>query len=224
MPAIELVITLQGEHNKNKKKINVYFTNENWNILENFVHEVDKVRATRFAQEGQGGSINIRLNSQKGLSSKAKLVDDEAFSTLLLKLRPILLNNEDTYFFKVWNILCEQLHTHQVFLDALKEIRQLFQLDRMTKISKFITQDHTPSSPNDVMDWLNSYAYHRDEEKKVRIEKKLGLFGADQNGAPVIVFAITEMSNAIFQLSDFIENLLESRKGEFPILCPNKYL
>jgi len=222
--SIELGITLVGQEKKLNKKICISFSGEDWNALERFVREADKLRATRFAQEGLGGSIAIKFNHKSGVSSKAKAIDDEAFSTLILKARPFLLGNENTNFFRIWKMLSKYLHTYEVFFDHLQEIKAYFQLSRMSKLPKFYNLGEIPDSHQDVMDWLNAYEYHRDEEKRVKIEKKLGLFGTDQNGAPVIAFAITEMVQAIFHLSDFIENLLESKKGEFPITCPDKYI
>lgn len=70
------------------------------------------------------------------------------------------------------------------------------------------------------MDWLNGSQYHRDSDKRDKLEKSLGIFGADQSGAPIVIFALVDMVQAIFGLSDFAETLILSKEGEFEILCP----
>ena len=75
------------------------------------------------------------------------------------------------------------------------------------------------------MDWLNGYEFHRNPDKQEAVEKDLGLLGRDQNGLPVIVFALVDMAQAVLDLDGLVETLIEVESGaRSEMTCPPDYL
>jgi len=219
MPVIKPILV--SECQTHKKVLDVFFEDTEWATLKQYHEEAEALRATRFVQEGQGGSINITLKRNSAVSSKAKTVDFEALSAMLHRARPFLLSDERTYFFKTLNIMKRRTRHSATFSQQLEAIRDQFNLKRMKNFSKIGGGlGGIATAPSEVMDWLNAHQYHRNEDKRVRLETKLGVFGQDQNGAPVVLFALVDMIQAVLNLSDSIENLILASKQEFEITCP----
>lgn len=203
-----------------RKKIQIEFEDTEWAILEAFHAEAERLRASKFVQEGQGGSISINLNSKLGLTTKAKPVDVEALSAMLHRARPFLLNDEQVYFYKVLNLMKRRTREYPAFMETLKAIKGQFDLTRMYKFKIFGSLGNVPTSPKIVMDWLNAHEYHRDPKKRDKLEQSLGAFGKDQSGTPVVLFVLVDMIQAVFNLSDCVENLMEAKSREFELICP----
>jgi len=203
-----------------RKKIQIEFEDTEWAILETFHAEAERLRASKFVQEGQGGSISVNINSKSGLTTKAKPVDVEALSAMLHRARPFLLNDEQVYFYKVLKLMKWRTRDYSAFMETLKAIKAQFELTRMYKFKAFGNLGNIPTSPQVVMDWLNAHEYHRDPKKRDKLGQSLGAFGKDQNGAPVVLFVLVDMIQAVLNLSDCVENLMEAKSREFELICP----
>ncbi len=102
---INIETTLVTNCRTRKKQVQIDFEESEWETIEAFHAEVEQLRATRFAQEGQGGSITVSIDRNSGVSSNAKPVDSEALAAMLHRARPFLLQDEPLYFFKILNVL-----------------------------------------------------------------------------------------------------------------------
>lgn len=103
---------------------------------------------------------------------------------------------------------------HPAFIKQIDEINDLFVLKIMQKKVQLKATGRGILSINTVMDWLNSFEYHQDESKRKIVEKDFGILGAIQNGTPVILFALVDMIQGIFSLSDLVETLILIQNGK----------
>jgi len=143
---------------------------------------------------------------------------------MLLRLRPFVLNKEAYYFHKIKNILKRRLD-HRAFCMHIGLLDDGFSLKSMQCKISFDGQGRSPLSVAMVMDWLNSYEYHRDPNKRKAVEQDLGILGRDQNGLPVILFALVDMIQSILDLDSLVETLMQVESGaRSKIDCPSGFL
>lgn len=186
---------------------------DDWRRLLSFSEEVERLRSTRFVQERMGGQISLSFRAGEGFRSESKAVDSEAVAAMLLRLRPFVLAREEHYFHKVKNLLRRRL-AHRAFREHIDQIDDAFCLKTMSEVVRVSGATRPLLSVEVVMDWLNSYEYHRDKKKRQAIEEDLGLFGKNQNGLPVILFALVDMVEAVLGLGNLVTVLIRIEKGD----------
>jgi len=197
---------------------------EEWDILIQFHQNAELLRNTKFVQNKRGGQIGIECQANGKIKSKEFNLEMDEVWSMLLKLRPFVLQKEKCYFHKIKNLLKRRLE-QPAFRKHLELINDLFLLKRMRKKINLKCGGVEILSTDTVMDWLNSFEYHQDLSKRQKVENHLGIFGVEQNGIPVILFAIVGMIQGIFALSDLVETLMSLQSGEkFEIYCPADFL
>lgn len=216
MPDFKLQLLF--EETKTTELVEISMPEEEWEIIERFQSEVKRLEATRFVQEGLGGSLSLTFHHEKGTSSKADSYDEEATGNMLLRLRPLVLQSEDTYFYKVLRRL-NRYSIHQAMRDHLLDIQKLFELQVVQPFSVFApVLGRPPMKVDEVLSWLNAYEYHRDISKQKASREMLGTFGRDRDGAPAVLFSLVEMIKAIQRLNQYIETLVKFDKSDEPIV------
>lgn len=192
-------------------------------LLEHCHGLIERLRACSFVQNGRGGSISFRFVGTGPPKANYNFHEDE-LSTLLLRIRPFVLQNEDCYFFKITRKLGRRLHAVPAFKNQLKLLNSRFNLVHFNWKTKPGKYDRQLFSRDVVMDWLNAFEYHTEPGKVKNIKLELGAFGEDQDGRPIIVFILVDLVQAILNLGDLIETILRSKNGEIEISCPPEWI
>jgi hypothetical protein len=184
-----------------------------WADFVAFRSEVERLRATKFVQNKRGGHISVSWKLGKPLSVSAPTqYDEEEVLAMLLRLRPFVLEDEEFYFNKIKNRLKRRLQ-HRIFHKHLDLLADGFTLKLMTRKIGLQGQGRPPLSVGVVMDWLNSFEYHRDKKKRQTVEHDLGIFEKDRNGLPIVLIALVDMVQSVLHLSDFVETLEQIVEG-----------
>lgn len=220
---VNLTIILLSTDGSKRESIRCNFPSDEWNAVVNFHADVELLRSTKYVQRERGGTIALSLKAGQSPISKAPTLDSDDVWSMLLKLRPFLLQDEDHYFYSFKKLLERRLHHHPAFLKHLNEIKAHFELQHMQKRVNLHGPGRPPLSKAVVMDWLNATEYHKNSEKRRIVKEDLGIFGDDQNGRPIVLFALTDMIQAILSLGDFAETLLEAADGNNVITCPPEF-
>lgn len=220
----DLKVTLRSIDDTKSAHLAFTIPEEEWALLMSFHREAERLKSTRFVQERQGGQIAVNWSVGQPIRSAAKQVDHEAVGAMLLRLRPFVLENERTFFHRVKKVLKRRLD-HQAFRKHIDLLDDAFSLGALQRRIRVSTERRNPLSVAVVMDWLNAYEYHRDLEKKVAVEHDLGIFGRDQDGLPLILFALTDMIQTVLDLDGLVETLIELQSGaRTEIRCPPDFL
>ena len=185
---------------------------DEWQTIVTFHTEVKRLRSTRFVQNKRGGQISFKFEQGKSATTKPQNIDEDEVGAMLLKLRPFILQKEKLYFHKVKNLLKRNL-IHKSFRKFISDVDKKFTLDIMSKKISVRVNSHQILAVDFVMDWLNSFEYHRDQKKKNSVENTLDFFGQIQNGQPVILFALTDMIQAILDLGKLAQMIIEFENG-----------
>ena len=207
-----LTFTLLSDDASQSDATSYDFPDGEWEGLLRFHGEVERLRSTRFVQNKRGGQIAMKWEVGSALISNANTVDTEEVGAMLLRLRPFVLNDEECYFHSISNLLKRRLehHTFRRHIDLLKERFMLKNLQGRVGLNIGCRKVLSVAV---VMDWLNSYEYHRDSSKKFGVDSDLGFFTEVQNGLPVVLFALVDMIQAILDIDGLVETLMQVESG-----------
>ena len=191
-----------------KEAISFSMPVDEWRRILKFRAEAEKLRKTSFVRNGMGGSISIAFSDNGEIRSNVKPVDEDPTSNMFMKLRPFILNDEDTNFYQIRNILA-RYSKNGPLNEQLKSIKNRFELQQIQNIESFNDFGNHLRTFKSVMDWLNAFEYHRDQEKQKRVMTELGGFGDEQDGRQVVLFSVVEIIAAILMLSDVANGISE---------------
>lgn len=145
------------------------FQAEAWNALNDFLEYAEDLVNTKYVKDGMLAALKIEGHRDSGVKVLTKLPNWEDITVFLHKYRPIGLESENTYFYKICNILAKEL-VHPYFRNMINEEREIYSGKRMQKMIRVQSEDVVLNSEKVLYDWLNSFEYHRDKEKRKFIE------------------------------------------------------
>lgn len=146
--------------------------------LELFVRRVNELNQRSIIQQGNFQKLQLRTRiDQSGWSHKlsdvdGKPVDEEAFRSLLLALRPFILENESIFLTKVFDI-CGRYLADNAPREGFNKAKQWWKSDfqRNRDIIQIFDDDEllTPQMILDV--WINGHYFHNDPKHLERFER-----------------------------------------------------
>ena len=190
---------------------------DDWTRLERFV-EYTRELAQHSRHRSPGGHRFSIITDDAGTRFEAdQMPSDEAIESLMVRLRPFVLQGESTYFFAIVNILSRRLKSEafRAYFETQKAlfigtVWQPFKLVAEASAGTSNAKPHIVNSPETLDLWLNGFIYHRDDEKRQ-------LFKALMRGdAPIEAFsratfiemmlmkarAVLDISNAVYVLRE----------------------
>ena len=197
------------------------FQAEAWNTLNEYLEYTDELLKTKFVQEGMPATLNIQWDQGLGMVVSSKLPNWDDVSAFLHKFRPLGLEKESTYFYRICNILTKEL-THPYFRNMIDEQRDIFSGKRTQSTFKISSNDVILNSEKVLYDWLNSYEYHRDKEKRKFIDSLHEMFPLD--GSKVLFLGLlSDKTQAIYKIAILVRVVLGKQKSlEGQVRLPNK--
>ncbi len=101
------------------------FTDDEWELLEEFFQYAEELIKTNFIQSGNWGQLNIRWDERSNMTVRTDLPDWDEVVVFLHKFRPLLLQDERTNFYKIHNLLAKKLD-HPRFRNLLRQQHRLY--------------------------------------------------------------------------------------------------
>ncbi|MGE3521603.1 MAG: hypothetical protein AB7I96_01965 [Candidatus Dadabacteria bacterium] len=122
----KFTIYLFDEDNNNQKiTFSGEFTDDEWEVLENFMKEARKLFDSEIFPSKLKVNIGINWDEKVGFTDNSSLPSDDAISILLHKIRPFILQKENTYIPKVCNTLRKRISNSRV-VEWINEDRDQF--------------------------------------------------------------------------------------------------
>lgn len=199
---IKLTQTKTGE----ESEISGVFENTEWKTLCNFRNYAQDLIQTKIVQNGMRSSLKVNFDHNDGLSFRADLPPWEDIIVFLHKFRPLGLNSERTYFFKVCNILSKRLN-HPWFNNAINKQRDFFTGKMMQSKIRITSNAVLLNSEKVLNDWLNAYEYHRDETKQQELEQLHKIIPLEISKA-IFVHLLIDKAKAAFKIADLIHIMI----------------
>ncbi len=157
----DLTIRINQTNNIN---LSLQFTDEEYELLNDFVNYANEVFQTNFIKDKNFGKLTIQSNEQNDLHFMAELPNWDDASFFIYKLRPFVLQKERTYFHKVRKLLGLKIDNSDI-KGFLKLQKEMFDGKRLQNF-QILTNETALNTEKTLFDWVNAYEYHRDKDKK----------------------------------------------------------
>jgi hypothetical protein len=151
------------------------FSDKDWERLQDFEQYAEELMRTKFIQSQSAGSLRIESDPESGISFLPELPDWDLVESFLHKFRPILLESEDSSFYKIQSLLAKGI-SHENIRQFIRHQRDLFSGKIQQSGYKITSNEEVLNSEKVLTHWLNAYEYHRDKGKKTFIESLHQMF------------------------------------------------
>jgi ATP/ADP translocase len=207
----ECKLTINLEDSGEEISVSGQFEDDEWTLLEAFVQYAEDLANTKLVQAGVPSSLNLHMGEELRMTVSAQLPAWEDVIVFLHKFRPIGLQSESTYFYKICNLLSRVL-THPFFQGLIKEQRDIYKGKRLQEVYRVRVNDVLLNSEEVLSAWLNSYEYHRDKEKREFIEHLSEVFPLE---ALKVIFLslLAQKAQAILDLAMLVQVVLGKQKS-----------
>ncbi|HEX3131407.1 MAG TPA: hypothetical protein VH394_28980 [Thermoanaerobaculia bacterium] len=188
--------------------VDLEFTDEEWEILEDFAKYAAEMENNSLIKEGIPSALHVNWTLGEGLTVETKLPTDEQIDAMLMKLRPFLLENEQTNFNDVWNIISKATPNQRV-RKHLKALRFLYSGGRLQSLfvagasSNDVPEGKIINSEEMLHLWLNGCRFHKNKDKQKIIDAMHGIMPPESSIA-LFLFLITDKVGAILALKRMI--------------------
>ena len=179
-------------------------------LLEEFTQYADDLYNTDLIQVGGWGELNIEW-SQNSMKVNTKLPQWDNVIVFIHKFRPLLLQNESTNFYKIYNILAKELD-HPHFRNLLNQYREQYSGKTMQSGFRVTHDGVLINSEKILLDWLNAHEYHRNKDKQEYIDSLHRLIPLDASKV-ILLRLLAEKALGVFKLSAFIQVVLGKQKS-----------
>ena len=202
-----------GEHGE-KEVIPISFSDKEYKLFGAFHEKALNLLNLELFQRGIPSRLQVSWDKKLGLKVDAELPKDDDICSLLHRLRPFILQGEDTFFPAISNLLSKNIQNTQV-RGLISEARDVWvgqaissQLQvTMTMVENYKQVEQKILSDEFLIKWLNAYEYHSDIEKKSYIEA-LHKFYPLPATKVLLLGMLIEKVKAISRLNEFIVLIL----------------
>lgn len=183
------------------------FTKEDWERLENFLEYTNDLLDTKLVRDGSPASLRISANAEtNSMQISTTLPDWDDVTVFLHKFRPIGLQTEDTYFYKINSLLGQHLD-HPYFQGMIKRQRDIYSGKKQRRVFQIRANNEVLNSEKVLDAWLNSYEYHRDKEKRKFIDSLHSMMPLDASKV-MFINLLMEKVEAIYNTAGLISVVL----------------
>lgn len=142
-------------------------------MLKFLLDECQNLAKCNLVKSGAKLKVEIEVDaSYRILKTDETLPPKDDLNSLYHILRPVILQKEKTYLPKIINIL--RKHTQNIyFREILNNLQKAFLLKTTIEYIRVRNdQGELISNESNYQNWLNSNEYHRQEDKKQKLEEK----------------------------------------------------
>lgn len=182
------------------------FTDLEWECLGCFLVYVEKLTETDLIKNGGPGRLTMSFDENKSFSYETQVPEEDRVIGLLHRLRPFLLNNEDTQFNKICNILTKRLEAEE-FRHFIKYLKDNFLGKESNNLIHVISNGVKINTEEMLHKWLNAHEYHRDRNKQRELESLHKLMPLDASRA-MFIMMLYEKSRTIIVLANLVHVIL----------------
>jgi hypothetical protein len=182
------------------------FTDDEETRLRAYDRYTDELREISIMKFGAPGTLQLDWRQGEGLSVTTELPPDEQVFALLHRLRPFVLDEEDTNFHKVSNTIARQAD-HALIRAFLRVQKDLFASKPSQHVVRIFSNEVLLNCEATLKQWLNAYEYHRDADKRQALEYLHRLFPLDASRA-IFVTMLYDKADAVRNLHTLVRLIL----------------
>jgi hypothetical protein len=176
-----------------------------WDVLMRFLDRFDRLAATRM---GAGCEVSWKLTlGSEGARASGTLPPNDDVDAFLYRMRPFVLNDESTNFFKVCKVISRRV-VHPGVIAWVREQRNAFAGHEFQRQITIRTGAGVLNSDETLRLWLNgSGEYHSDSEREASLKRFSAFQPAELR--PLFVSMMIDKAKAVAEVARLVMLLAE---------------
>lgn len=185
------------------------FTDYEFKALGRYAEYAHHLGLSSYFKQENPLSLKISWSEDDGFGSECEIPDDDLISSFLHRLRPFILQEEQTYFHKICKILSRRLDNVAIRM-KIAEQKKIFDGDCIRSMVMISSNEKIVNSEEHLRKWLNAFEYHRDIDKQKEMNELHWLLPLNTYRA-LFLQMLCEKSDAVFYAQWLIKGLREGR-------------
>jgi hypothetical protein len=202
----QLSFSAIGDDGVAKVSIAGILSDNDLRLLELYLEDADRLLRNRTAREGVPASLEIKVKAGQVVRVASEYPDADQLDALLHRLRPFVLQNEPASFDNACGAIVRCL-PHPYIRGYVRELRRQYNGTDGQQVVSITSNDVVINCERTLQDWLNGFEYHRDLDKRERIQSLHRLMTLESS-MPIFMDLLGEKVTAIFRLADLIAVVL----------------
>jgi hypothetical protein len=194
----------------NTQKVVVALSDIEIDLLEMYCEQVASLFECRICREGQGVTLGLSWDQERGLSGVATIPQWDDVIVLLHKLRPLILQKEPASYRRISGLVARHLKGSPA-MPLLAFLKGQYTGEQMQAVIQMYSNSVLVNSEETLFTWLNAHEYHRDEDKRRLLDELHQIIPLDWTKG-VFLSLLLEKVRAIDTLSLVCELLLGRRQ------------
>jgi hypothetical protein len=200
-------LALRDEDGKTIEEISAEFQAADLSLLSSFVDWMSRVRSCSVMMRGMPSIRNIKLEAGIGLAFTSDPYTNAELYELLHVLRPLILQDEATYYGKVSKLLGGKFQSKNLS-SLLKSLRKTFDHGELSMYMQITVNTQKLFDESILRIWLNATQYHTEADKLVTwqaIERSL----ATDNVRALVMMQLRGKLKALMDLEHLANLVLD---------------
>ena len=141
------------------------FPDDVWEVLCRFIQYAGDLLSTSMVRDGTHVTARLHGKKGKGITAQAVIPSSDKLAAFLHRLRPFVLQDEPTNFYKICNLVSRHIENAAV-RDWLKELRSLYSGDQFRSQVRIEYDSVLINCEETLKQWLYGFEYHKDKSKQ----------------------------------------------------------
>jgi len=193
------------------RMIEATFEEEEWDAFLRFVDYAKDLQTIQLFCEGGPAKLDLTYRKDVGASFTAELPPEDQIIVLLHRLRPFILNDEQTNFLRICNHLARRIEDED-FRNFVKILREGYLGKCMQNMVIIRSNDAIINSEQTLMKWLNAHEYHKDSNKQAELESMHQILPLETSRA-IFIMLIYEKVKAISIVGNLINVIIGGQES-----------
>jgi hypothetical protein len=180
------------------------FADEVWSTLQRFRTFVEELNTAEYVQAGLPLKDVVKWTAAEGWVPP-QLPSSAVLREFLLMLRPFVLEREPTSVPRICRVLGYELQ-HPILRGDIKRARDAFLGRDVESLFRISVSEFVLNSEDALHLWLNAFEYHRDEEKRRKLQE-LHAGATLETSKGIFLLLLRDKVRAIWMLYGMISHL-----------------
>jgi len=181
------------------------FPDDVWEVFCRFVEYARQLLNTSIVSDSSHVNATLRFRKDEGLTTQVTIPSSDRVCAFLHRMRPFVLQDEPTNFYKVCNLISRHVDNVAV-RDAIKSLKSLYSGEEFRSQVRMDLGSVLVNCEGTLKKWLNGFEYHKDKSKQEEIQL-LGQLLPQEYLRAIFVSMTLDMAKAVLRLSKLVEML-----------------
>jgi len=181
--------------------VDISIEDADWALLIDFLAEVDRLEESHILSDFSI-HFSIHLGENTVSFTDSTIPTDDRIAAYLHGCRPFILKKERTYFYKICKVITKNVQLPQIECVVDRQ-KKLFSGESFFSTIQLYYGNIRLNDDNMVKKWLNSYEYHRDQNKRNDLDQAIEPYKINDI-KPLFVSMVIDKMNAVRDIAQLV--------------------